>query len=592
LPEEGAVDASEPVERGPSKVAPDDGGFVVGIVDTIGGTTYDWLANGSALRELVNAPDYGIHALWMYSTSLSGTTFPDRNMRYNFYDYSTGEWNWIDPDHMQSGVNVYTERTGFGTLSMNPADQVAVVAAHHAVGSDLAPVVARDMAPGTGIFEYCAGEPTIQSYAWPHLAVGQNGTYHLDMLLYDPGGNSSDLYYSRATSWCTWSSAVAVPPPQPHPDFPDHYIATSRVEGSNKVCLTWVYSPDGYSQKPGFYRISTDGGANWDASTQLDWPDAYGGDTLASFHITSLFPFYDNEDELHIVASVAPFVRDTNWILPAEIWHWHETDGWTEIFRGSDSILAPIGYNAIMACRPSIGTNQDGDLYVAWENFDGINYEVGPPERLRADIWHSYSNDNGQTWADPLKITDGGTVSYRFPCIIDYVIDDTVAIMYLIDQHAGFVLYAEGPHTDNPIVVQKFVYTGIKQKPEPSPVRMEATVAPNPFDKATRISYAVPSAGNVSLAVYDPAGRPVRNLVSGPVAPGRYNAVWDGRADNGDRVAAGVYLYRFIHQDQQVTGKLTDGTNFEGSDTVSISRPGGNNGNGNANGNGKAKGKG
>jgi predicted outer membrane repeat protein len=44
----------------------------------------------------------------------------------------------------------------------------------------------------------------------------------------------------------------------------------------------------------------------------------------------------------------------------------------------------------------------------------------------------------------------------------------------------------------------------------------------------------------------------------------------------------------------QITGKLIDGTTFEGNDTVSISRPGGNNGNGNgnANGNGKAKGKG
>jgi hypothetical protein len=42
----------------------------------------------------------------------------------------------------------------------------------------------------------------------------------------------------------------------------------------------------------------------------------------------------------------------------------------------------------------------------------------------------------------------------------------------------------------------------------------------------------------------------------------------------------------------QITGKLIDGTNFEGTDIVSILRPGGKNGNGNGNGNGKAKGKG
>ncbi|UCG43509.1 MAG: hypothetical protein JSU73_02525 [candidate division WOR-3 bacterium] len=558
LPDETPVDASQPFERGPGKIAPDDGGFVIGVVDTIGGTTYDWLANGAALRQLVNAPDFGIHALWMYSTSMSGTSFPDRNMRYNFYDYSAG-WNWIDPDHMQSGVNAFVERVGFGNLSMNPDDQAAVPSCHHAVGAqDLAPIVARDAAPGTGIFEYCEGEPTLVPYAWNRVAVGQNGTYHLSMMLYDPQGNSSDHYYSRATTWCNWDNPVAVPPPQPHPDFPDHNIAVSRVQGSNKVCLTWVYSPDGYSQKPGFYRISTDGGTNWGDPTQLLWPTAYGGDTLTSFHITSLFPFYDLNDELHFAACVAPFVRDTNWILPAEIWHWSETDGWSEIFRGCDSVLANIGYNAITACRPSMGTDSAGNLFVAWENFDGLNYESLPVARLRADIWYSYSVNNGQTWAQAVKITDGGSVSHRFPCIMDYM-TDTVAVLYLIDQHAGFVLYNEGPHTNNPIVVQRWKNpaSGVKQKPAPRPVRMEATVVPNPFGKATRISYAVPNSGDMSLAIYDPTGRPVRSLVSGHAEPGRYFAVWDGRADNGDKVAAGVYLYRFIHRDKQVTGKLT-----------------------------------
>ena len=93
---------------------------VLGTVDTIGGTTFDWQANGPALRMLANSDGNGIHALWMYSASTSGTTFPDRNMRYNFFDYAAGAWSFIDPDFMQSGVNVFAERVGLRHAQQRP----------------------------------------------------------------------------------------------------------------------------------------------------------------------------------------------------------------------------------------------------------------------------------------------------------------------------------------------------------------------------------------------------------------------------------------------------------------------------------------
>ncbi|MBM3314962.1 hypothetical protein FJY71_03860, partial [candidate division WOR-3 bacterium] len=142
----------------------------VGWLDTIGGTTYDWQGQGPVHRMYCNAPPYGRHALWMYSASTSGTVFPDRNMRYNFRDETTGDWNWIDPDFMASGVNVYGERSGFGNLGVDPQTGVAVTCAHQ--GSPLHPALARDMASGAGIFEFCPGP---DGYQWPVLAVGGNG---------------------------------------------------------------------------------------------------------------------------------------------------------------------------------------------------------------------------------------------------------------------------------------------------------------------------------------------------------------------------------------------------------------------------------
>lgn len=52
--------------------------------DTIGGTTYDWQANGACYRMIVNDTEFGIHALWMSSNWKQDLQFGDRTMSYNF----------------------------------------------------------------------------------------------------------------------------------------------------------------------------------------------------------------------------------------------------------------------------------------------------------------------------------------------------------------------------------------------------------------------------------------------------------------------------------------------------------------------------
>jgi hypothetical protein len=269
------------------------------------------------------------------------------------------------------------------------------------------------------------------------------------------------------------------------------------------------------------------------------------------------------DNELHIAAAVEPVIRDTNNWLPAEIWHWCEANPntWDRIHRSTmpDSIYASIGYNAIQACRPTLGQDTMGNLFVAWEEFDGVNYTPGPPDRLRAEIWYSHSSDNGQTWVPGIKITDTDTNTYRFPVMLD-VITDTVMVMYICDYRTGFFLYSEGPATPNPILVQKWQnpYVGGIAGPGPAvPKKAGVSVNPNPFNRAAHLAYAVPWRGRAELSVFDAAGRPVRTLVDRSCEPGRYTAVWDGRADNGRELPAGVYLYRYVLDSKRVTGKLT-----------------------------------
>jgi hypothetical protein len=70
---------------------------------------------------------------------------------------------------------------------------------------------------------------------------------------------------------------------------------------------------------------------------------------------------------------------------------------------------------------------------------------------------------------------------------------------------------------------------------------------PNPFDPAggtTNISFTLPGATRASLQMFDVTGRRVRILVDQLLAAGEHGASWDGRNDDGEPVASGVYFYR------------------------------------------------
>jgi hypothetical protein len=80
---------------------------------------------------------------------------------------------------------------------------------------------------------------------------------------------------------------------------------------------------------------------------------------------------------------------------------------------------------------------------------------------------------------------------------------------------------------------------------------------PNPFNPTTTIGYDVPAGGSqVTLRIYDVAGRLVRTLVNGTQKPGRKTVVWDGRSGSGQMVATGVYFYRMTAPGFEQTRKM------------------------------------
>jgi gingipain R len=90
--------------------------------------------------------------------------------------------------------------------------------------------------------------------------------------------------------------------------------------------------------------------------------------------------------------------------------------------------------------------------------------------------------------------------------------------------------------------------SGIEDDPHAAYVVPRLQVlAPNPFVPPEQIVYEIPGGSGpqqVSLQVFDPAGRVVRTLASGRSGPGRCAVVWDGSDGAGMKVPAGAYFLR------------------------------------------------
>ena len=70
---------------------------------------------------------------------------------------------------------------------------------------------------------------------------------------------------------------------------------------------------------------------------------------------------------------------------------------------------------------------------------------------------------------------------------------------------------------------------------------------PNPFSSMVRIRYSLPYDGveKVRFAIYDMRGRMVwQKEISAVSKYGTSDLIWNGRANNGKPVAAGVFLLR------------------------------------------------
>ena len=80
---------------------------------------------------------------------------------------------------------------------------------------------------------------------------------------------------------------------------------------------------------------------------------------------------------------------------------------------------------------------------------------------------------------------------------------------------------------------------------------------PNPVRAQTTIAFDLPEQTDVTLSVYDVMGRKVATLVDQSMPAGSHDVAWQGRGQNGQALASGVYFVRLQAGERMAIRRLT-----------------------------------
>ena len=111
-------------------------------------------------------------------------------------------------------------------------------------------------------------------------------------------------------------------------------------------------------------------------------------------------------------------------------------------------------------------------------------------------------------------------------------------------------------------VAHMLVVPGVTDTPIPVVIPVQANetflhpAVPNPMRGSVRLTFDLHESSPVRLTVYDVGGRQIRSLIDEPYAAGRHVASWDGRDDDGRRVATGIYFFNLATKSQSIGRRL------------------------------------
>jgi len=232
------------------------------------------------------------------------------------------------------------------------------------------------------------------------------------------------------------------------------------------------------------------------------------------------------------------------------------TDFWTEWQNAGheDSLITPLWMNdrtknmfedkthwpnlvesGNIAVDPGYGSSIDQVLYNNVGNGVGIfQYFTGiRTNTATTDIYgYQLQSLSGDNWTPQWPLPEITDMKYTNASLASYGTDGKA-----VGDPGWFTNGYTGVEKTDNIIADKFALS---------------EAYPNPFNPSTTINYNLPSAGNVSLKVYNIMGQLVKTLVNNEfMSAGEYKVTV-----NFSNMASGVYFYTLTKGNQQLTKKL------------------------------------
>jgi hypothetical protein len=568
------VTRGAPVERIPMVMPPGT------VLDS---SYYDWQRNGCLNKRVWVNSDGSVHATYMKSPDQA---FASRGMYYYYANELGGAFSPLG--------DVATFRNGFGSLSAFPTTHelgAAAVITTHDFGA-VESYAFVDAYQGIGAWTQLGTNPA-DSVVWPKPSVNSDGSITIVGTLMNNllvSGIDHNVARDRA------------------PDVPSGFSQTWTWMGGDSA-LVWsemsMEFPAVASGDSGRVGIAI---GDWAADMHF-FESRNNGIGVMHNYLTSAF--YDtigvpSEPD----SSATVFLPENNWDIvyrdaePHIVWtglqaaspppllydfrtrilHWSPETGIDTVVVSryqsaipADTSFVNGGFNHASIDWPQIGTSPDGEvLFVVYVGFNPNDVDTLNNIGF-GDIWGLYSTDNGETWSEPVNISNPGGMypgtDDRYPSISPVNYEAAIEpgmdayIVYQTDDTGGsFQQGEEGANLDY------FMFTGVdfsgvgiggkggQTSSMPKAFSLHQNY-PNPFNPSTTLSFEVADIDgekhHVSLTVYDIRGRRVRGLIDSELESGSHQVVWNGRNDRGEVVTSGVYLYKLKSEEGTYTRKMT-----------------------------------
>jgi len=178
--------------------------------------------------------------------------------------------------------------------------------------------------------------------------------------------------------------------------------------------------------------------------------------------------------------------------------------------------------------------------------FEPIDEYKGDFARAYFYMGSRYYGEDG-SWAGSPMVDGAKLLPWAEAMLLEWHLSDPVSTKE-IDRNDDVydIQHNRNPFIDRPDFVLKVYGSELSEAPEAqmaAPILLHQNV-PNPFNPSTTISYELKETGPVQLQVFDLAGRLVRNLVREEKVAGAHSVHWNGRSQDDQICAAGVYFYR------------------------------------------------